>query len=347
MGVNQIKHNSKSIKMHKAIVSPNFNEKTVLVRNHWNYVEMWLQKEKQTDALMYWKQAENFYQASLSIPDTASPLTIYYTFLNATKALLKMKGIFFAESHGASGVMQPGNTNLKNELITFHGNGILSSLCKYFNESCSAEQYSLKDLLYNLPFIHRSFNLTFPTGYPEIYIPIINPHFVIKENSNEAWLCAELPNKYRNQHTLNKISSIGFEREQSNDGKFIIRTKRRFKWYKSGKSKSNNISELINFHSKLRKKIQYIYGSNTLWYIKRSGQLNCIDRHPLTIMFASMHRLSELARYQPTILHRHFELKQNWLLSEFIKGSLMEFIDQIACEITNQNLMQPAVRYPN
>ena len=48
MGVNQITHKSKSIRMHKAIVSPNFNEKTVLVRNHWNNVEMWLQKEKQT-----------------------------------------------------------------------------------------------------------------------------------------------------------------------------------------------------------------------------------------------------------------------------------------------------------
>jgi hypothetical protein len=347
MSVYQIKYNSKSIKLHKAIVNPNFSEKTILVRDHWNYVEMWLQKEKHTDALMYWKQAENFYQASLTISDTASPLTIYYTFLNATKTLLKMKGINFAESHGTSGEMLSGNTNLKNEIITFHRNGILSSLCNYFNESCNAEQYSLKDLLYNLPFIHRSFNLTFPSGYPEIFIPIINPHFVIKEKSNEAWLSAELSNKFGNQHTINKINSLGFERELSNDGRYIIRTKKRFRWYKSGQNKSENITELTKFHFKYRKKIQYIYGSNTLWYIKRSGQSNCIDRHPLTIMFASMHRLSELARYQPTILYRHFELKQNWLLSEFIKGSLMEFIDQIACEITGQNLMQPGVRYPN
>ncbi|MFC3334689.1 hypothetical protein [Flavobacterium palustre] len=55
--------------MQKAIVSPDFNNKTVLVRNHWDYVEMWLQKEKKSEALMYWKQAESFFNASQSIPD--------------------------------------------------------------------------------------------------------------------------------------------------------------------------------------------------------------------------------------------------------------------------------------
>ncbi|NBB31797.1 hypothetical protein GVN22_25960 [Cellulophaga sp. BC115SP] len=186
MGFKPIKHNSKSIRLQKAIVSPDFNDKTVLVRNHWDYVEMWLQKEKQTEALKYWKQAENFYHASLTIPDTASPLTIYYAFLNATKALLTVKGKTFAEMHGATGKIQSGDTNLKNELITFHRNGILASLCSYFGELCNGEQYSLKNLLYNLPFIHRSFNLTFQSGYPEIFIPIVNPHFVIKDGSKQS-----------------------------------------------------------------------------------------------------------------------------------------------------------------
>ncbi|HRK03265.1 MAG TPA: YaaC family protein, partial [Oligoflexia bacterium] len=56
-------------------------------------------------------------------------------------------------------------------------------------------------------------------------------------------------------------------------------------------------------------------------------------------VLASMHRLSELARYRPTLLSRHFELDQNWLLSEFIRCSPQEFIDQIACEMTNQDFM--------
>lgn len=347
MGFKPIKNNSKILRIQKAIISPDFNNKTVLVRNHWNYVEMWLQKEKQTKALMYWKQAESFYTASEKIADTASPLTLYYCFLNATKALLTVKGKNFAEQHGATGRIIPGDTNLKNEIITFHKKGILSSLCAYFNEPCNNDQYTLKNLLYNLSFIHRSFNLTFPTGYPEIFIPIINPHFVIKDNSHKAWLCAELSENYTNQHILNKIADLGFEKDKGITDKYIIRVKKRFNWYRSGDKKKNNIVRFTNYHKILRKDLQYILGPNTLWYIKRRGQQNCIDRHPLTIIFAAMHRLSELARYQPTVLYRHFELKQNWLLSEFIKGSSVEFIDQIACEITNQNLMQPAIRYPN
>ncbi len=347
MAFKPIKHKGKVVKIHKAIISPDFNNKTVLVRNHWDYVEMWLQKKKQNKALMYWKQAESFYKASETIPDTASPLTLYYCFLNAVKTLLTVKGISFAEYHGASGAIQYGDTNLKNEEITFHNNGILSSLCLYLEEPTNNDKYTLKDLLYNLPFIHRSFNLTFPTGYPEIFIPIINPHFVIKDNSHEAWFCAELPDNYANQHTLNKITTLGFERDIGVSNKYIIRKKKRFKWYRSGQKKTNNVLRITNYHKKLRKNIHYIFGPDTLWYIKRTGQNHCIDRHPLTIMLASMHRLSELARYEPDVIHRHFELNQNWLLSEFINGAGEEFVDKIACEITNQNLMKPRIRKPN
>jgi len=344
MGFKPIKHKSKVIKVQKAVIKPDFNNKTVLVRNHWDYVEMWLQKEKQKKALMYWKQAESFFKASETIPETSSPLTLYYCFLNATKALLTVKNIDFVENHGASGKIQEGDTNLKNEEIKFHSNGILSSLCSYFSEPCNNDIYSLKDLLYNIPYIHRCFNLTFPTGYPEIYIPIINPYFVIKDKSNKAWLCAELTGNYANQHTLNKIKESGFEQDIGVKNKFVIRKKKRFNWYKSGENKKNNIEKLTNYHKNLRKDVHYIFGAQTLWYIKRKDSNNCISRHPLTIMLACMHRLSELARYEPTVIFRHFELKQNWLLSEFIKGAGDEFVDKIACEITNQNLMTPAVR---
>jgi hypothetical protein len=201
MGFKPIKFNGKTVKLHKAIVSPDFNDKTVLVRNHWDYVEMWLKREGHDTALEYWWQARDFFQASNDIPNTSAPLTLYYSFLNATKTLLTVKGVSFAELHGSHGNITAGNTNLQNENVTFQPNGILSSLCRYFGETCNNDQYSLKTLLYNLPFIHRCFNLTYPTGYPEIYIPLVNPHFVIRDNSHEAWICAELSENYSNGHT--------------------------------------------------------------------------------------------------------------------------------------------------
>lgn len=347
MGYKPIRYNGKVLKLHKAVASPNFNDKTILVRDHWDYVEMWLKREKHVGALEYWSQAKHFYNASIDVPNTASPLTLYYSFLNAVKALLKVKNITFVEAHGTSGTIVSGNTNLKNEALTFHRNGILSSLCTYFGETCNNEVYSLKDLLYNLPFVHRSFCLTYPSGYPELFIPIINPHFVIKDNSHEAWFCAELGENYSNGHILTQVQAMRFEKDLGITNKCVIRKRNRFDWYRSGTQKTTNLERLTRYHKNIRKDVQYIFGTNTLWYLKRKGLANGIDRNPATIIFAAMHRLSELARYQPTVLYRHFELRQNWLITEFIKGSPFEFIDQISCEITNQNFMQPSIRFPN
>ncbi len=88
----------------------------------------------------------------------------------------------------------PGDTKLKNERIKFLGSGILISLCNYFEEPYSGESYSMKDLLYNLPFVHRSFNLTFPSGYPEIYIPVNDVIFRKIKGNNEAWVSAKICN---------------------------------------------------------------------------------------------------------------------------------------------------------
>ena len=107
--------------------------------------------------------------------------------------------------------------------------------------------------------------------------------------------------------------------------KYIIREKARFNWNK------NNLSTFINYHSKVRKHIFYIQSPQRLWYLNRSGNIQTlIDRSSLTITFAAMHKLSELARYSPMLLGKHFESKHNWLLSEFISTAPYQFIDEIS-----------------
>ncbi|CAH8239481.1 hypothetical protein VAEU17_5700001 [Vibrio aestuarianus] len=61
----------------------------------------------------------------------------------------------------------------------------------------------------------------------------------------------------------------------------------------------------------------------------------------MPIMFAAMHRLSELARYSPDKLAKHFECQHNWLLSEFITSASNQFIDEISSEITGYEFMIP------
>jgi YaaC-like Protein len=86
----------------------------------------------------------------------------------------------------------------------------------------------------------------------------------------------------------------------------------------------------------------YIAGPQRLWYLKRGGNIQgIVSRSSMTMTFAAMHKLSELARYTPERLARHFECHHNWLLSEFIASAPAQFIDEISAEMTGQEFMMP------
>ena len=343
MKVKDLANSNRTLSPRKAIVEPDFEKKTILANSHWDYVEMYLKRENDNEALFYWNQAEYFYKASKNLPTISSPLTLYYCFLNASKALLSCKEILYSKKHGVSGKITKGNTNLKNETIRFGSKGILAGLSQYFGDDTVMAEYSMWELLYNIPFIHRSFNLTYPSDSVELFIPIKNLKFTISDFQHYGWFSFETYAPYENKHTLNKISSRGY-RVDNQHQKFTLRFDKKFKWYYKGVKKKTNFARLKSYHKKFRKDLCYISGNNTLWYIKRSGVNNIVDRNPACLIYAIMHRLSELSRYDPLSLNQHLKAKHNWLLTEFVEGSADQFIDMIGCEITNSNIMKPGVR---
>ncbi|MEM8182435.1 YaaC family protein [Morganella morganii subsp. sibonii] len=338
MAFKEISYKSKLLTIHKAITCPDFDEKTVLVTNTWDYIDLWLKRAGKKEARFYWNQARSFYDATLLLPKVSAPLTAYYCFLNATKALLITKGVDFTDQHGVSGYTIDGQTSLSNEMIIFKNSGILSSLCSHLGETTNNEKYSLKALLGNIPNIHRAYNLTYSSSN-DIFIPIKKPKIVKSMTNDESWFCAELPDKFSNQHTINKLPN-GFIRDLGVENKYTIRSKKRFKW--KFNDKKTSLGDFIKYHMKLRKDIFYINGASKYWYIKRGGNIqNLINRSTMTIMFAAMHKLSEMSRYTPNVLSRHFECQHNWLLSEFISSAPNQFIDEISSEITGLEFMLP------
>jgi hypothetical protein len=99
MDIIPIKLKGREVKPHKAILNPLLNSKTVLTNTPWVFVELWLQRKKEDEALFYWKQAREFNKASEGLPTQSAPLLHYYSFLNAVKALLSAKRIPIAERH--------------------------------------------------------------------------------------------------------------------------------------------------------------------------------------------------------------------------------------------------------
>jgi len=268
----------------------------------------------------------------------SSPLTSYYCFLNATKALLSAKEIAFTENHGVGGRPKGTIKSLDNEIVDFQGGGILPALCKYLEEPDNAgKDFTLKDIFWQIPFIHRAYCLTFK-GATELFVPLTNPSFMRKDGSKEAWFQATLSKRYISAHTKNFLKP-GFELF-NNDGTYEIRRKRRFKW--SGRDIENSIEQFSRYHKQIRRRVIPIYASENHWYLKKSvSGHDKKNSSTLVLIFAAMHRLSELSRYDPLSLSGHFNVNHNWLLAEFIKSAPGQFVYGMASEITGLEFIKP------
>ena len=331
-------------------INPELKSKTILTDSTWEYVEIHLKQKsdgcaRHKNAIFYWQQARNFFKATYSLDNNSKPLTTYYCFLNATKALLEIKNISYDFSHGVSGRCEKGHNNIKNEFVRLKTKGVLAGLCNYFEEAIQPisaeephEEYSLKDVFYNLAYIHRAYNVTY-TNQTELFIPILEPKLVRDKSKNKAWMQFKLEPEHSNNSTMSKLDSLNYEKEviAENTESYTIRNKRRFKW-KVARNLPNdaNLNRLNNYIKARRNELQYIYSASELWYLKRNDSISAsvINHNPAVLTYAAMHRLSELARYQPNILQSHLEKDASWLLNEFIEKSIVQFLDQISSEIT-------------
>lgn len=333
-----IKYRQNELLVRKALIEPNFSSKTVLTDSTWRYVEIFLKERKNYQALNYWNQAHNFFEATENLSMISKPLTTYYCFLNAAKSLLTFKNINFNLKHGVSGKTENGHILLKNELVTIFPSGVLSGLSNYMKETIatSGETYTLKDILYNLEYIHRAYCLTYNSS--DLFIPIENLRFVFDKDLKKGWLEAQLEPQHSNKSTLKKISGFGVDNYYPKTGVYTIRRNKKFLWDTHRNiPTTSSLNDFKRYYFNIRRPLRYIFSPNKLWYIKRSDLKSVINKSSLTLTYAAMHRLSELSRYDPNKLDVHLNKSDSWLLSEFITKSIYQFIDIISSEITGDD----------
>ena len=328
----------KIVRLHGSIADPDFRTQRVLCSDPWDFVSLWLKRAHKKDALFYWEQSKHFFDASKALPDLASPLTNYYCLLNASKALLSAKGQVFSENHGVGGRSEPGHKSLANELVDFQGSGVLPALCNYLAEPHNAgKTFTLQQIFWQMPFIHRAYCLSYRSA-TELFIPLTSNCFMRRDSSREAWFQAEIDRRYINGHT-ERLIKPGFELFEEN-GKHFIRRRRRFRW--SGRDIENSITEFKKYHKTIRSRVVPIYSSDNRWYLKKSvANHDTLANSQLVLIYAAMHRLSELSRYDPIAFSGHFNVNHNWLLSEFIQAAAGQFVYGIASEITGLEFIRP------
>lgn len=252
----------------------------------------------------------------------------------------------------ASTQQKTTNIKLKDNFVVFcKGDGVLTKLAEYLdNELHLPKLYSLNQLVSNLVFIHRAYSLNNNLSIKEqLFIPLDSGYFVEDTRGNVGGkyfgYLASADRKYVaeiDKCSLKESDNIKIEKMDSRTLLILDKTN----------ETTGEIDEKLKNHSLffryLRKNHQYIAGSDLRWYLMKSStsKVENLELHPLVIMFAVFHYLSELARYNPLKLKSMLDSRKNsesWLLYELIEGAGFQFIDIIAAEITGEELKIPRI----
>ena len=338
------------LQLMKSHNTPDFRSKVVYADSVFKYVELWFSRKKQKydKSIYYWQQAHAFYEASCQLPISARPLTAYYCCMNATKALLAMNADISLTniSHGVSSARMSQIVNLQDCEIRLSNAGVYGELAKIIEgHNLSQEKYNVKELLYNIPCVHRTFCLTH-SKQTELYIHI-NPIGFVCSNDMHKRLSFEFTiEKERfprlQTHSLPLIFERIPENLTDNTRYYHFRTKRvnNCKW-NIHRPLTERLNNLTRYYKKIRPYFQYVVGDDLYWYVKKALPVTqTINRSPILLIYAALHWLSELVRYNPEIFEYYMNSSENWLFTDVVDHGLRQFIDEISSEITGANIMR-------
>lgn len=316
--------------------SPVFGSKDIVSTDLWSYVSLWLkrqQKDHAEEASFFWDQARDFYEASVRLPESSSPLTSYYFALNASKALLTLKQEGFNNSHGVSGRSSGSTRNLINERISFKTGGVLPTLSKLLGAAITTDQeteFELKSIFRMMPFIHRAYTLTYRSEV-DLFIPVHN--LVLRgQEGRSTYHLYMTPSSHHDHEGIQDSLPDRIEVCHGDVGNREFRSKAKYSWAEGTKG----LERLIGFHRRIRRFILPIVGKGNKWYLRKGldDTESSFRYSQLVLMFGAFHRLSEIVRYEPNRLREHFQQDHNWLMLEFIRIAPLQFALQVAAEMT-------------
>ena len=362
-------HKGKPLRLTKAYTNQEFGRPTVLTDDPYTYVAFhFINHEKElryNDQAIkkkygdpnkygyrfYWEQSAAFFQAAKHMPVESSPLASYYAILNAAKAYISFRSDFIDNfithfnNHGLSEDRANIGESLHTIGVSRRERGVFPRFSSMLDGDFDAKwplgmSRKVDELLYNLAFLHRAYHTTYPsppnTTIPELFIPLesgkspsFHPFTDLKH-----YLIVEPDRHYESHGSVSPDLPDSFEPYQADLS--LIKSKAGAVTLADGVSE-----EMPSLTRKLRQEFQYIKSPVRLWYLKRTNldDSRVLNINSMAIIFAVMHRFSEIVRYKPEQLRKLLGSKENWLIHEFLTLSLDQFVDEIAAEITGQDIM--------
>lgn len=340
-----IKYKNAPLTPRTAIENPDFTSRTAIISSRWEYIRFYLKKfhrgenrKRAEKALFFWEQAEQFYNASLSLSKESAPLPLYYCFLNATKSMLTFKGIKYDQWHGVTGNISSTNKkDLTSLTATMKPRGVCPALSDFLGHphpNFINKPYDIDTLFSNLVYLSRVYCISKNIPHTkEMFIPLDDVFFWQKPDKRIT-ISANVDPKYSHISNLPKVNIY-----RPNDSPVVISWKSCKEKLSRVNAIKSNSKEIIKFHKKIRPYFHEISaGINSRWYFKDTSNTLHIDQHPAVIAFICMHRLSEISRYDPESMSSYLDGSSSWIINEFITASPFQFINNIASEITGEQL---------
>jgi len=361
-----VESNSVSLRLRKPYTKADMSAHTVLTDDVFSYVDFYFKTHKRVikDSMgkqvkqnysFYWNQSRYFYNATKMLPIESAPLPMYYCMLNAVKSFLLYHSASYdsikndLSRHGLTENSSSDDYTLNEIKVCYKKSGIFPRFASMLDESFlhiwnsgADHALSIKQLLTHIPFVHAAYVSTYN-------VPRKNERFVpLKANDSPCfrfgsdkhiYLVADLDRGY----FKNTATTIPEEIKKSLPSVVTVNPDEGFQLISTDYMRKNQIK---NHYSELRKCFAYIKSDKRLWYLVRNLPVEAGGHslNPMLVEYAIVHRFSEIVRYKPEQLVNILQGKENWLVHEFLSLVVDQFMDEIACEITRQEIMPTRVK---
>jgi len=277
----------------------------------------------------FWRQAQHFAQGLSVQPYESQPLHLYYAMLNATKAMLTSASVAaIASHHGLSFRVDgdPSKTALDG-LILVKQSGVFLDLCRLMGDPVTANtSISLRQLLGLIVGVHRAYCMASETK--EQLIPLVKPMRLHTDGANMFWFESELADSVNLSSVVIPIEFNVNARTVSTQAINLNNGSPAFS------------SDLADYHRICRRQISVIYSrartSHYIWEISPNPSWSQIS-----LNFALGLALSSLARYHPEKLHHLYEDKMGWVVKEYLRTAMAQYVAFVSAEMTGRLIQQP------
>lgn len=325
----------------------------MLASNPWKCMELHLaaQKRSAVRTQAFLKQAQEFFTAAEQAGPLSQPVLMYYGFLNLAKMLILHRNPGTDLSRALHGIGEP-NDNIRKRftltsqkvLIQASRNGrvvVLNELAQTlgYGRLTVGKEWFVRDLLAQIPAIHRPFSHTLRTA-ERLYV-IESGTFLHDHNTRRVW------------------ARLRVRRSEFPTAKARLRLNRRRYFGRVLSQVEAEDQQFFSFQS-----VPIHYGHSPLeslaelcLALRNAGVVSILTpggyRHyisdfeprtrvsPIVAAYMAMFFLGSVARYRPLDLGKMREGKFGWVIEEMLATQPDQFLYLAASELLEREVMRP------